>query len=451
MQANDGEPVDVAAGQQVGTSQFYLDTFTATGEVGEDGVLTIKFNVAADNNISWLSFKNVTYTKKDTPQLNVLDVVINHERYAGMGYSVTTGSVDMEQAKAFLGVDAIEYNMIRIENPDGTLISDYAPYDGWFTGEGAAQTWGDNSKINVKFFEIIPDGQFSICDMNGADVIGTTYTVKWQLVNGQKAVRYTINVKFVEAPAVEISISDLSIVSSVTYSETDNQYTEKMVTLTDEQVQAICTELGISALSEATVYGYNPTTKELVSNYAGFDGWRNAAGDFAYHTGNVDVPACVKYTDGKTYPCYNISGFVGTVKTYWAIANATKAVLVEIDFVSEADPELAAALKALNDEIAAAQALLASSAEASADDKAALQAAIDAAQATAAAGASVDALKAALASLKGAEGDFNTSVGITSVQMAAQAGQLYNLNGQKMQTTLKKGLYILNGKKVVMK
>ena len=71
--------------------------------------------------------------------------------------------------------------------------------------------------------------------------------------------------------------------------------------------------------------------------------------------------------------------------------------------------------------------------------------------AAAAAGASVDALKAALASLKGAEGDFNTSVGITSVQMAAQAGQLYNLNGQKMQTTLKKGLYILNGKKVVMK
>ena len=71
MQANDGEPVDVAAGQQVGTSQFYLDTFTATGEVGEDGVLKIKFNVAADNNISWLSFKNVKYTKK--PEAPAID------------------------------------------------------------------------------------------------------------------------------------------------------------------------------------------------------------------------------------------------------------------------------------------------------------------------------------------------------------------------------------------
>ena len=61
LQANEGEPVSVTSGAQVGSSQFYLDTFTAQGEVGEDGVLKIKFNVAADNNISWLSFKNVNY------------------------------------------------------------------------------------------------------------------------------------------------------------------------------------------------------------------------------------------------------------------------------------------------------------------------------------------------------------------------------------------------------
>ncbi|WP_288276279.1 hypothetical protein [uncultured Prevotella sp.] len=64
MQANDGEAVDVAAGDQVGESQFYLKEFTATGTVAEDGVLKIKFNVAADNNVSWLSFKNVKFEKK---------------------------------------------------------------------------------------------------------------------------------------------------------------------------------------------------------------------------------------------------------------------------------------------------------------------------------------------------------------------------------------------------
>jgi flagellar hook-associated protein FlgK len=64
LQANDGAAVNVAAGTQIGTSQFFLDTFTTTGTVGSDGVLKIKFIVAADNNISWLSFKNVKFTKK---------------------------------------------------------------------------------------------------------------------------------------------------------------------------------------------------------------------------------------------------------------------------------------------------------------------------------------------------------------------------------------------------
>ena len=63
LQANDGEAVNVANGAQIGTSQFYLDTFTATGTVGADGVLKIKFIVAADNNINWLSFKNVKYNR----------------------------------------------------------------------------------------------------------------------------------------------------------------------------------------------------------------------------------------------------------------------------------------------------------------------------------------------------------------------------------------------------
>ena len=63
LQANDGEAVNVSGGDFV-APQFYLGNFTAAGTVGADGVLKIKFNVAADNNISWLSYKNVKYTKK---------------------------------------------------------------------------------------------------------------------------------------------------------------------------------------------------------------------------------------------------------------------------------------------------------------------------------------------------------------------------------------------------
>ncbi|MCR4602090.1 MAG: hypothetical protein K5683_00980 [Prevotella sp.] len=66
LQANDGTAADVTEGAQVGSSQFFLQEAVAQGEVGEDGTLLIKFNIAADNNISWLSFKNVKFEKSHT-------------------------------------------------------------------------------------------------------------------------------------------------------------------------------------------------------------------------------------------------------------------------------------------------------------------------------------------------------------------------------------------------
>ncbi len=67
-QVNDGEEVNVADGEEVSyqTSTFALKEITATGSVADDGVLKFKFKVAADNNISWLSFKNVKYVSKTT-------------------------------------------------------------------------------------------------------------------------------------------------------------------------------------------------------------------------------------------------------------------------------------------------------------------------------------------------------------------------------------------------
>lgn len=77
MQLNDGEVVDVTTGNQVGTSQFYLKEFAAKGEVAEDGILKIKFMVAADNTISWLSFKNVNYVPGDATGIKDVNTVSN--------------------------------------------------------------------------------------------------------------------------------------------------------------------------------------------------------------------------------------------------------------------------------------------------------------------------------------------------------------------------------------
>ncbi len=59
LSANDGEATDVTEGEAVGS--FNIGEYTANATVAEDGKLTITFDVAAENNISWLSFKDVKY------------------------------------------------------------------------------------------------------------------------------------------------------------------------------------------------------------------------------------------------------------------------------------------------------------------------------------------------------------------------------------------------------
>ena len=62
MDVNGGDPEDVTEGTQVGATQFQMDTYTATGYV-INGTLRVNFNIADGNNISWLSFKDVKYTR----------------------------------------------------------------------------------------------------------------------------------------------------------------------------------------------------------------------------------------------------------------------------------------------------------------------------------------------------------------------------------------------------
>ena len=61
LQANNGKAINVVGERLSEDNNFYMKNVEAYGYVGEDGVLYIKFNVAADNNISWLSFKDVKF------------------------------------------------------------------------------------------------------------------------------------------------------------------------------------------------------------------------------------------------------------------------------------------------------------------------------------------------------------------------------------------------------
>lgn len=66
MDVNNGTAVDVTEGDTIavneGYGRFQHKVYTAEGLV-KNGILKVNFNIAADNNIHWLSFKNIKYTK----------------------------------------------------------------------------------------------------------------------------------------------------------------------------------------------------------------------------------------------------------------------------------------------------------------------------------------------------------------------------------------------------
>lgn len=69
MAVGNGKSINLCAGEQVGSTQMYLAEFTAKGNVDSKGDLNIAINIAADNNISWLAFKNVKYALKEVATL----------------------------------------------------------------------------------------------------------------------------------------------------------------------------------------------------------------------------------------------------------------------------------------------------------------------------------------------------------------------------------------------
>jgi len=282
-----------------------------------------------------------TFRVTEVVEETVKTFAINVDREVGMGYTPTIATVaadDLEAAKQFLGVSELTTDMLDIVNPDGTVVFDYATYDGWFNAEGVATTWGENTAVCVKFFQALPDGAFEICDMNGADQVDKTYKVIWEFQANGKAAWFEVYVTFVAAPAPELEIVKTIEGGSIEYASSEKSYTEKSIVLTDDQVAEILAALEIESLDQATAYGWNPTTQELVANFAGYDGWRKADGDFANWSGDATAPACLKYTDGKTYLTYNINGIEAqTIKVYWAIGTAAKAVLVEFSFIYTSD------------------------------------------------------------------------------------------------------------------
>ena len=385
-----------ATGKKASPYIIFENGITAEGEVFSDeanidavcnGVPTLKYTIvpaeAAGSKTITLTRSqtgtNLFITKLQVIEKTELELALNVERYTGMGYGVTEATVDFTEAKAFLGVEAITEDMLSMLNPDGSEVAPKAT-DGWFNGEGVAETWGDNTKINVKFFEAIAgEGKYSICDMNGADEVGKTYSVKWQLKANDKKVIYTINVTFVAAPEFKPEI--VKTIDVPVYMTAEAAYEELTAQFDAAEV---ATALNIASIADAKAYIVNVTTGSFVENTT--DGWRDANGDAAQWAAATNG-LCAKIQN----PASGTIDYLGahdtnfkendTYTARWGFVANEKAVILNINITFKS----AAFMTRIN-----------------------------------------------------------------SLKSDSQQGVIYNMNGQKVNKA-QKGLFIINGKKTVVK
>ena len=224
------------------------------------------------------------------PELPTAEEDLAVERYAGMGYSTTTATVDFAAAKEFLGIEDVSNATLVIVNPDGTEVENYDAYDGWFAADGSAKTWQDLNNepeaadkvgINVKFFQAIPNGEYTVCDMNSAVEIGAQYTVTWALKANGNTYKYNITVTFAEKPIAGLTYDDLTIVSTAEESfewQVGTAYQGGSATV---DVASFLSALEVESLNDVVIYAVQSNgSLDDMYKLGTSDGWRNADGDW---------------------------------------------------------------------------------------------------------------------------------------------------------------------------
>ena len=232
MDVNGGEATDVAAGTQVENTQFFLANFKAVGVVGEDGVLKANFNVAADNNISWLSFKNVKFAPKDETEYAYEQALASIED--GKGYRVFTEVGENKFYLTTTGTLVASKEQAASFNFKAVTIDNGAYPTGWNLGckftnpsltNGSTGDIVQNGKINVEkksdrndwerqvFF--LKDGKYAVRATNakgsnwGANTYWTVTNTEAELPNAG----YSLDMNYVwqiEDSSFDLLMKDLN-------------------------------------------------------------------------------------------------------------------------------------------------------------------------------------------------------------------------------------------------
>ena len=164
LTVNGGAPVDVTAGDAIGTTGRYMKTFTATGVTDASGNLEISFDVAANSNISWFTFKDVKYAVGEAETTN--DYTALNAAIEG-AETMTLGFANGEYAP-YKNVDALEIlTEAKAIDQSKSSISSYVSA---VTSALSGATW----TANVGEVNAVYNGDFALSDNDGVMAGWTT-------------------------------------------------------------------------------------------------------------------------------------------------------------------------------------------------------------------------------------------------------------------------------------
>lgn len=176
--------VDVTEGTQVGSTQFQLGTYTAKGLV-KNGTLTVNFNVLSTCSSSWLSFKNVKYTKVRDLTEEEAFVAATEDDYAALNEAI--------DAHVF-GFEADEYAPYNNIEAAATIAAakaiDQTAQNAQEDVQAAtAAITGATWTANIEEVNAVFDGSFEY-DYSGQS--GNINPIGWLRVKGASADGYNV-------------------------------------------------------------------------------------------------------------------------------------------------------------------------------------------------------------------------------------------------------------------
>lgn len=312
-----GDTVDVTNGVVVGSSQMSHDTVSVVGVADAEGNLTISFVVAADNNISWLSYKDIKYSPSEAKFFGsgVLASVAEGKHYvyytdAEGGYHFLNAAGEnnwvLSDTPALIEFSAGNITeayagAANFMNSNGYYMSNAANQDGTGAIKTELVTGSNGSKKRTwesQVFYVNAEGKYAVRLTNstgtswGANCFANVDPASLAVVSGQPSLEdalYVWEIADEFDPRFTSRFEyDLDVEREAGLGYTADQY---FVTL-DE----LATVMGTDSIDVASVaiWGVNPDGTYVENAMAAYDGWRALDGTFATW-GDSTAAVCTKF------------------------------------------------------------------------------------------------------------------------------------------------------------